>query len=136
MQLRNLKQSYNELKSYNAVRGPAAAAQQNTTGVIGQQADRDELYKNRSSRKTDSQGRGGTRSSGSSILLKIVSENRFSGNTYFYTIADRINELQEEVRDLQVSLREFSTQLTSARADSDKHLESAQSVTFYLIYRC
>ena len=55
VQLRNLKQSYNELKSYNAVRGPAAAAQQNTTGVIGQQADRDELYKNRPSWKTDSQ---------------------------------------------------------------------------------
>ena len=81
MQLRNLKQSYNELKSYNAVHGPTAHAQQNTTGVIGQQAE-------------------------------------------------RINELQDEVRDLQVSLREFSTQLTSARADSEKHLVSVQPVTF------
>ena len=80
MQLRKLKQSYNELKSYNAVHGPSAAgaAPQNTTGVIGQQAE-------------------------------------------------RINELQDEVRDLQVSLREFSTQLTAARADSDKHLVSGQS---------
>ena len=46
MQLRKLKQSYNELKSYNAVHGPSAAsagasaAPQNTTGVIGQQAER------------------------------------------------------------------------------------------------
>ena len=82
MQLRNLKQSYNELKSYNAVHGPssaaAAAAPQNTTGVIGQQAE-------------------------------------------------RINELQDEVRDLQASLREFSAQLTAARADSDKHLVSGRS---------
>ena len=29
-------------------------------------------------------------SSGSPILLKIVSENRFSGKTYFYTIASRL----------------------------------------------
>ena len=84
MQLRKLKQSYNELKSYNAVRGPSsAAAPQNTTGVIGQQAE-------------------------------------------------RINELQDEVRDLQVSLREFSTQLTAARADSDKHLVSGRSVILML----
>ena len=47
---------------------------------------RDELYKNRSSRKTESQYRK-ERSLGSRILLKIVSENRFSGKTYFYTIA-------------------------------------------------
>ena len=80
MQLRKLKQSHNELKSYNAVHGAssAAAAPQNTTGVIGQQAE-------------------------------------------------RINELQDEVRDLQASLREFSAQLTAARADSDKHLVSGQS---------
>ena len=83
MQLRKLKQSYNELKSYNAVHGPSAsaaiaAAPQNTTGVIGQQAE-------------------------------------------------RINELQDEVRDLQASLREFSAQLTAARADSDKHLVSGGS---------
>ena len=48
-------------------------------------ACRDELNKNRSSRKTDFQeGKG---SSGSPILLKILSENRFSGKTYFYIIA-------------------------------------------------
>ena len=29
-------------------------------------------------------------SSGSPILLKIVSENRFSGKTYFYTIASLV----------------------------------------------
>ena len=46
---------------------------------------RDELYKNRSSRKTDSQSEKS--SSGSPILLKIVSENRSSWKTYFYTIA-------------------------------------------------
>ena len=46
---------------------------------------RDELYKNRSSRKTDSQQE--KMSSGSPILLIIVSENWFSGKTYFYTIA-------------------------------------------------
>ena len=40
-----------------------------------------QLYKNRSSRKTDSQQE--KRSSGSHILSKIVSENRFSGKTYF-----------------------------------------------------
>ena len=39
-----------------------------------------QLYKNRSSRKTDSQQE--KRSSGSHILSKIVSENRFSGKTY------------------------------------------------------
>ena len=44
---------------------------------------RDKLYKNRSSRKTDSQWE--KRSSGSHILLIIVSENRFSGKAYFYT---------------------------------------------------
>ena len=43
------------------------------------------MYKNRSSGKTDFQEE--KRSSGSPILLKIVSENRFSGKTYFYTIA-------------------------------------------------
>ena len=42
------------------------------------------LYKDRSSRKTDS--RSEKRHSGSHILLKIVSENQFSGKTYFYTI--------------------------------------------------
>ena len=39
----------------------------------------DEMYKNGSSGKTDSQG--------SPILLKIVSENLFSGKTNFYAIA-------------------------------------------------
>ena len=42
---------------------------------------RDHLYKDRSSRKTDSPL--ANRSSGSLILLKIVSENQFSGKTYF-----------------------------------------------------
>ena len=42
-----------------------------------------QLYKNRSSGKTDSQQEKS--SWGSPILLKIVSENRFSGKTYFYT---------------------------------------------------
>ena len=51
-------------------------------------ACRDELNKNRSSRKTDFQE--GKRSSGSPILLKILSENRFSGKTYCYTIASRL----------------------------------------------
>ena len=50
-------------------------------------SSRDELFKNRSSRKTDSQKR--KRSSGSPIPLIIVSENWFSGKTYFYTIASR-----------------------------------------------
>ena len=49
--------------------------------------DRDELYKNGSYRKTDSQKE--KRSSGSPILLRIVSENQFSGKTYFYTISSR-----------------------------------------------
>ena len=48
---------------------------------------RDKLYKNRSSGKTDSHYEKG--SSGSPILLKIVSENQFSGKIYFYTIASR-----------------------------------------------
>ena len=48
---------------------------------------RDQLYKIRSSGKTDSQSE--KRSSGSHILLKIVSENRFSRKTYFYTITSR-----------------------------------------------
>ena len=48
---------------------------------------RDELYKNRSAQKTDSLL--ANRYLGSPILLKIVSENRFSGKTYFYTIAPR-----------------------------------------------
>ena len=48
---------------------------------------RDKLYKDRSSRKTDSQYE--KRSLGSPIRLKIVSENRFSGKTYFYTISSR-----------------------------------------------
>ena len=48
----------------------------------------DELYENRSSRKTDSQLE--KRSSVSSILLKIVSENRFPLKTYFYTIASSL----------------------------------------------
>ena len=48
---------------------------------------RDELYKNRSSRKTDFQKE--KKSTGSPILLKIVSENRFSGKPYFCTIASR-----------------------------------------------
>ena len=46
---------------------------------------RDELYKNRSAQKTDSLL--ANRYLGSPILLKKVSENRFSGKTYFYTIA-------------------------------------------------
>ena len=54
---------------------------------VEQMKARDELYKIRSSRKTDSLL--ANRSSGSPILLKIVSENRFSGKTYFYTIAPR-----------------------------------------------
>ena len=51
---------------------------------------RDELYKNRSSRKTDSQQE--KRSSQSPILLIIVSENQFSGKTYFYTIAPEVQK--------------------------------------------
>ena len=47
---------------------------------------RDELYKKRSS--------------GSPILLKILSENLFSGKTYFYTIASRPCDIS---RILQVS---------------------------------
>ena len=47
-----------------------------------------QLFKNRSSRKSDSQWE--KRSSMSKILLKIVSENRFSGKTYFYTIHPRM----------------------------------------------
>ena len=48
---------------------------------------REELDKNRSSRKMDSLLEN--RSSGSPILLKEVSENQFSGKTYFYAIAPR-----------------------------------------------
>ena len=54
---------------------------------------RDELYRNRSSRKTYSQLE--KRSSGSPILLKIISENQFSGKTYFYTIASSFLERNE-----------------------------------------
>lgn len=71
--LRNQKQSYNELKSYNVVRGSSS---QNTTGIIAQQAN-------------------------------------------------KINELQDDVQDLQASLRDLSTQLAAARTDSDKHLHAA-----------
>ena len=53
---------------------------------------RDELYKIRSSRKTESQQE--KRSCGSPILLKIESENRFSGKTDFYTIASRRKEIR------------------------------------------
>ena len=53
----------------------------------GPDAVRDQLYKKRSSGKTDSQQ--DKRSSGIPILLKIVSEFRFSGKTYLYTIAPR-----------------------------------------------
>ena len=52
---------------------------------------RDQLYKNRSSRKIDSQKE--KRSSGRHIALKIVLENRFSGKTYCYTIASRFGAL-------------------------------------------
>ena len=51
---------------------------------------RRQMYKIRSSRKTDSQYE--KRSSGSPILLKILSENQFSGKTYFYTIASRVHD--------------------------------------------
>ena len=51
---------------------------------------RDELYKNISAQKTDSLL--ANRYLGSPILLKIVSENRFSGKTYFYTIAPRLQK--------------------------------------------
>ena len=50
------------------------------------------MYKNRSSRKTDSHSE--KRSSGSPILLKIVSENQFSGKTNFYTIASSFKRLE------------------------------------------
>ena len=55
--------------------------------VFAGSTSRDELYENRSSRKTNSQQEKG--SYGSPILLIIVSENRFSGKTYFYAIASR-----------------------------------------------
>ena len=45
------------------------------------------LYKDRSSRKTDTQLE--KRSSRRTILLKIVSENWFSRKAYFYTIGSR-----------------------------------------------
>ena len=54
--------------------------------VTPQNVPGDELYKNRSSRKTDSQYRSTRRP----FLLKIVSGNRFSGKTYFYTIGSRL----------------------------------------------
>ncbi len=72
--LRNAKQSYNELKSYNAVHG--GARQPSSTSVIGQQSH-------------------------------------------------RINELQDEVQDLQASLRDLSTQLVAARAEADKQTHVA-----------
>ena len=58
-----------------------------TKTVASGPTGRDELYKNRSSRKNDSHEE--KRPSGSPILLKIASENRFSGKTYFYTIVSR-----------------------------------------------
>ena len=62
--------------------------------IIKSKSDRDQMNKNGSSGKTDSQEE--KRSSGSPILLKIVSENRFSGKTYFYTIAS--SALSHEMR--------------------------------------
>ena len=61
---------------------------------------RDELYKNRSSGKTDSHR--GKRSLGNYIILKIVSKNQFSGKTYFYTIASRrdITALRDEMAEV------------------------------------
>ena len=57
-----------------------------TSYVLGRKISRrDELLENRSSRKTDSQEE--KRSSWNHILLKILSENQFSGKTYFYTIS-------------------------------------------------
>ena len=68
-------------------------------GLIGNNnngENRDELYKNRPSRKTDFQQE--KRSLGSCILLEIVSENRFSGKTYFYTIASRTRAVKSGQR--------------------------------------
>ena len=48
---------------------------------------RDQLYKNWSSRKTDSQYK--KTSSGISILLKILSKNQFLGKTYFIQLHHR-----------------------------------------------
>ena len=42
---------------------------------------------------------------GSHILLKIVSENRFSRKTYFYTIASRALVAAEDVKSAEVSLQ-------------------------------
>ena len=61
---------------------------------------RDDLYKNRSSRKTDSQE--DKSSSGNAILFKIVSENPFSGKNYFYTIASRELSESDEAYDYLV----------------------------------
>ena len=73
-----------------AGRAPSAGASGtwcSTSPAASSASPRDELYTNRSSRKIDSQSE--KRSSGSPILLKIVSENRLSEDTYFYTIASR-----------------------------------------------
>ena len=57
------------------------------SSVSGVDHIRDDLYKNRSTGKTDLREK--ERSLGIPILLKTVPENRFSGKTYFYTIASR-----------------------------------------------
>ena len=66
--------------------------------------DWDELYKNRSSRKTDSQSE--KRSSQSPILMKIVSENRFSGKTYFYTIGSSTASYFPELKAATIAMVE------------------------------
>ena len=70
------------------VKESVAKSNVKTRSMIEQCSGMNCIYKNRSSRKTDSQGE--KRSSQIPILLKIVNENRFSGKTYFYTIASRV----------------------------------------------
>ena len=88
---------------------------------------RDELYKDRSSRKTDSQKE--KRSSGNHILLNIlVSENWFSGKTFFYTIAssafaDEIVVTVEEEEDPDLSGISGQEQQEEQNRDSVLDLE-------------
>ena len=77
----------------------------------------DELYKNRSSRKTDSQEE--KRSSGSPILWEIVSENRFSGTTYLYTIASSSSDSPSGPSSALRSSNSCEARSTPAKIDCD-----------------
>ena len=68
---------------------------------------------------------------GSHILLKIVSENRFSGKTYFYTFASRVNGAEVPPQLLESMEATVAREIAEERAQEKVEIKDEKEL-FYI----